>query len=204
MAHVEAAGFLQQLNNLIDSPALVAALITGLVGLTARAVQRRYQLRHQVRIDWSVLYDEPINQGPGTGPPDMWEIHSKGKEIEQGSLVVLDIRNSGGQYIATDDFDAPLSFIFPGREVVHFKVRDSEDLRLRIQQHAPNNLPENEPSKIVLPPLPLNPGTGFKLAVLLTGTNGVVEARGALAGGNIVAPGVEKKHLNDRYDRRDS
>ncbi|MDX3851704.1 substrate-binding domain-containing protein [Streptomyces sp. AK02-01A] len=182
--HTEASGLLTDLNTVIDSremlTTLVCALLTGAIGLLIAAVRRRR------RLSWSVLFDEPINRGPA--PPNglnMWEISSQGREIEDGSLVVLDIRNSGGQDIEESHLAVPLHFTFPGREVVHFKVRDSDDLHDLIERST-DTLPPDDASKIALPALPLNRREGFKLLVLLVGSGSGVRPGGIVRSGRIV------------------
>ncbi|MEU3186895.1 substrate-binding domain-containing protein [Streptomyces sp. NPDC006923] len=182
--HTEASGLLTELNTVIDSremlTTLVCALVTGAIGLLIAAVRRRR------RLSWSVLFDEPINRGPA--PPNglnMWEISSQGREIEDGSLVVLDIRNSGGQDIEESHLAVPLHFTFPGREVVHFKVRDSDDLHDLIERST-DTLPPDDASKIALPALPLNRRAGFKLLVLLVGSGSGVRTGGIIRSGRIV------------------
>ncbi|MEV0038010.1 substrate-binding domain-containing protein [Streptomyces sp. NPDC050804] len=180
----QASGILSDLNSMIDSrealTTLTCALITGAIGLLVTAVRRRRQ------IGWSVLFDEPINRGPA--PPNdlnMWEIHSQGREIEDGSLVVLDVLNSGGQDIDESHVAVPLRFTFPGREVVHFKVRDSDDLHNLIERST-DTLPPDDASRIVLPALPLNRQDGFKLLILLVGSGSGVRSGGIIRGGRIV------------------
>jgi phosphate transport system substrate-binding protein len=181
---VEAVGVLEHINAVIDSrevlTALLIALVTGAVGVVWAAFRRRRL------IVWSVLYDEPINQGPVIPDgPNMWEIASQGREVEQGSLLVLDVRNGGPEDIEEGHFAVPLYFAVPGRQVVHFKVRDSDDLHDLIQRSA-DTLPPDDASKLVLPPLPLNRRTGFKLLVLLTGSGSEVKAGGIVRSGRIV------------------
>lgn len=179
-----ASGIFSTLNLLIDSrealTTLLIALITGLGGLVLAAVRQRR------RISWSVLYDEPINQGlVRPDEPNMWEITSQGRQIERGSLVVLDVRNTGGQHIEEGHFAFPLYFTFPGRRVEHFKVRDAGDLHDLIQRST-DTLPPDDAAKIVLPELPLNRRAGFKLMVLLTGSGDTVRHGGILRSGRIV------------------
>ncbi|GHH83147.1 substrate-binding domain-containing protein [Streptomyces capitiformicae] len=80
------------------------------------------------RISWSEVYNGPINKHINSQPPPgMWEIHWQGRQISEGSLVILEVRNSGVQTLEKEHFAAPLSFRFEGRKVVHFKVRDAEE-----------------------------------------------------------------------------
>ena len=165
-------------NSVIDSRdvlgALLVAAVTAVSGLAWRGWR---QLR---RVTWTVPYDETINQGA-----DLWEITSHGQSIEHGSLVLIEVRSTGSQDIEEGHFAVPLSFLFAGRRVVDYKVRDSPGLHDIIKRHRDAAPPVSDDSKIELPPLPLNRGTGFKLLVLLTGDSGAIEAGGVVRGGRI-------------------
>ncbi|CAM5704538.1 hypothetical protein [Streptomyces aurantiogriseus] len=75
------------------------------------------------RISWSEVYNGPINSKVG---PGMWEVHWEGRAIRYGSLVMLEVRNSGVQTLEPEHFAAPLTFTFAGKKVVHYKVRDAK------------------------------------------------------------------------------
>ncbi len=135
---------------------LAGAVGVGLAGWLSRVIRRRR------RFGWNVLYDEPINQGdplarprpaPGgqaaqqgrsPGPaPNMWEIVYQESappdppyRVTNGSLVVMELRNIGWQPIRESDFDMQRDFTlrFPGRTVVHFKVRDNARYHQRVHQ----------------------------------------------------------------------
>ncbi|TYB41079.1 substrate-binding domain-containing protein [Actinomadura chibensis] len=165
----DAFDVLTSLNSALDSRGLLTGLTVGVVTFVCGLVYGRFRKRRL--ISWAVLYDEPINRTFQDDGPDMWEISSQGQEIDKGSLVVLDIASAGRDDIVEQDFALPLSFQFPGREVVHFKVRDSEHVR-RKTIDAPDDAmqPPDDRSKIVLPLFSLNRGVGFKLLVLLKET----------------------------------
>lgn len=115
--------------------ALVCALCASLVAFWLD----RYQGWR--RISWSEVYNGPINKHINhQPPPGMWEIHWQGRQISEGSLVMLEVRNSGVQTLEPEHFASPLTFAFTGRKVVHFKVRDANEpleLALRPQVPAP-------------------------------------------------------------------
>ncbi|MFF7209189.1 substrate-binding domain-containing protein [Streptomyces sp. NPDC008238] len=91
------------------------------------------------RISWSEVYNGPINKHINNQPPPgMWEIHWQGQQISEGSLVILEVRNSGVQTLEPEHFPGPLTFTFAGRKVVHFKVRDAnETLETALRPRVP-------------------------------------------------------------------
>ena len=62
--------------------------------------------------------------------------------ITNGSLVILDIECSGTDIPESGGWIDPLTFSFPEREVIHFKVRDSGDFRKLI--HPALRPPRNQ------------------------------------------------------------
>ncbi|MEW2403352.1 substrate-binding domain-containing protein [Streptomyces sp. NPDC046862] len=113
--------------------ALVCALSAGLVALWLE----RYQGWR--RISWSEIYNGPINKHINNQPPPgMWDIHWQGRRVRDGSLVMLEVRNSGVQTLEPEHFTSPLTFTFAGRKVVHFKVRDAnEPLEAALRPQVP-------------------------------------------------------------------
>jgi ABC-type phosphate transport system substrate-binding protein len=200
--HNDASGVLTQLNSVFDSRELVSALTIGIVTFIGGLVYGRF--RKNRLITWTVLYDEPINRtfqdAKGDKSQDMWEISFQGDQIDDGSLAVLDIRCAGQDGVSETDFAGLLTFRFPGREVVHFKVRDSEDVREKTQKTPVEEmLPPNNRSRIVMPPLALNSGESFKLMVLLKGTAAdtpeSVTGTGKLKGGEVIRRTRRKRRL---------
>ncbi|UUU23286.1 substrate-binding domain-containing protein [Streptomyces sp. DSM 40750] len=158
------------------------------------------------RISWSEVYNGPINKHINNQPPPgMWEIHWQGRQISEGSLVILEVRNSGVQPLEPEHFVAPLTFRFEGKKVVHFKVRDAHEplesalrpfVRAAIQPEPADGddarQPAPEPTDtITLPLFTLNRGEHFRLLVLVeddgTGTTNKpkITHTGKLRGGRI-------------------
>ncbi|MER6088398.1 substrate-binding domain-containing protein [Streptomyces bluensis] len=173
-------------NGQLWAGALVCALSASLVAFWLD----RYQGWR--RISWSEVYNGPINKHINhQPPPGMWEIHWQGRQISEGSLVMLEVRNSGVQTLEPEHFAAPLAFTFPGKRVVHFKVRDADEpleATLRPQVRVPADAepaddtrsgsgvgvrqatvraPSGQADTIVLPAFTLNRRDWFRLLVLL-------------------------------------
>jgi ABC-type phosphate transport system substrate-binding protein len=180
----EADGVLSTLNALINSrealTTLLVALVVGVVTWAASTFRRRR------RFGWSVLYDEWINQGdplarPATGlapgpSQNMWEIEYLDRDrskppypVRNGSLVVIELRNIGREPIRESDFGekAEFSLKFPGRRVVHFKVRDNDLYHKAVHETSREAPQPGAGDSFTLPALQMNHGDGFKLAVLL-------------------------------------
>lgn len=194
--HMEASRLLTTLNTWIYTPevltTLIVAAVSGLVGWLARTYSQRR------RFGWNVLYDEQINQGDPSArrggeqreqlaqdeqslapSQNMWEIvyQESGPaappyKVTNGSLVVLEMRNIGRQPIRETDFGEERDFTlrFPGRNVVHFKVRDNPRYHERVHRDLATPKP-GMGDAFKLPALLVNRGQGFKLLVLLESRN---------------------------------
>jgi hypothetical protein len=155
------------------------------IALVWRAVRPRRQ------VSWQVLLDSPVSQGTaGSLDAGTWSLLLSGREVYHAGLVLLEVRNTGGRPVSDEDWAVPLSFSFPGRQWVAAELIESRTSRGFI----PDALDDRPGSaEIVLPPLTLNPGDGFKLLAVLSGDLGVqvppwpgVRARGSLMDGRIV------------------
>ncbi|MER6013500.1 substrate-binding domain-containing protein [Streptomyces bluensis] len=197
-------------NGQLWAGALVCALSASLVAFWLD----RYQGWR--RISWSEVYNGPINKHINhQPPPGMWEIHWQGRQISEGSLVMLEVRNSGVQTLEPEHFAAPLAFTFTGKRVVHFKVRDADEpleATLRPQVRVPADAepaddirsgsgvgvrqatvraPSGQADTIVLPAFTLNRRDWFRLLVLLEDGAGSsakppkITADGKLKGGRV-------------------
>jgi ABC-type phosphate transport system substrate-binding protein len=130
--------------------AVGGALLTVLLGWLGTLFANRK------RIAWRVYLDAPINltpakvkemttrltfrvyvEQPGRGP-------EASTEVEVPWLAVLRVRNSGFVPIRGTDFNTPLTFAFPGREVRGAEVIEASgdsDARI-LPQHQPARIPD--------------------------------------------------------------
>lgn len=151
--------------------------------------------RSRRRFGWNVIYDEPVNQGDpledSKRAPDeesasdparqreMWKItyqpenrETRPYEVKNGSLVVIEMRNAGSMVIREPDFDGRrITCQFPGRKVVHFKIRDNDAYRDTVLKAA-RTLEPGQHNKFDLPAPRLNLGESFKVMVLLDSPDG--------------------------------
>lgn len=173
--HPEASRILTTLNSWVNTnevlTLLVVATISGLAGWLAQVVRRRR------KFGWCVLYDERINLSHPSNPnPSMWQVvyqdgANLARPVTNGSLVVLELRNTGWQPIRKDDFDGidrkrDFTLRFPRRRVVHFKIRDND----RYHDAVAAEQIVLEPGKhnaFNLPGLQMNHRDGFQILVLL-------------------------------------
>jgi ABC-type phosphate transport system substrate-binding protein len=88
--------------------------------------------------------------------------------VPRGSLVVMELRNVGLLPIRESDFeDREFTLRFPGRKVVHYKIRENEIYHDRVQPGL-GALPIMKDS-FKLPAALMNRGDHFKVLVLLEG-----------------------------------
>jgi ABC-type phosphate transport system substrate-binding protein len=194
-----ADGFLSTLSAWTGGSQFLGGLIIAAVGGIASLLVSAYVGRR--RLGYTVLYDQQINQGDPVrrplasarsgGPADaaqatpslhMWDIvytdHATGadeRKVEDGSLVVMRLRNAGWQTIKAEDFDqGKITLIFPGRRVIHYKIRDNREYHqvvhdaqqpggdIRFAAPAPG-----DDDQFNLPALTLDRGQGFEVLTLL-------------------------------------
>lgn len=183
----------------IDVPEIITALTVA--AITAAVTLTWHRLtKSRRRFGWSLLYDEPVNQGDpldnqknssqnGSGEensPDrarqreMWKILYESEtrgigpyEVKNGSLVAIEMRNIGTLPIRESNFDnEKITCQFPGRKVVHFKIRDNDDYRDQVLRD-PSGLPvPGQSEQFDLPATALSMGESFKVLVLLESKKG--------------------------------
>lgn len=149
-----------------------AAFIAALVGLGVQFLTNRK------RIAWRAYVDKPINLQPAQARSMSKRLTFKVyvEDLDQGDsrrisevelpwLVLLRVRNSGFVPIHGKDFNTPLTFIFPGREVRAVDVIDhSGDSADKILPAPKRQSLEQHPS-----PRPLS--LAQRLRVLVTGVS---------------------------------
>ncbi|MEY9940414.1 phosphate transport system substrate-binding protein [Streptacidiphilus sp. MAP5-3] len=155
------------LNSIIDSKAVLGALLVAAITTVAGLLWRNWHPPRE--LSWSVLYDEEVNKGA-----DKWEITYQGTDISDGSLVILDVSNPSRQSFLKEYWETPLSFAFVNRKIKGYKIRDPDRLHEDVKaQGADSTVDPRTQNRIQLPPFSLNPGTGFKLTLLLSGDRGL-------------------------------
>ena len=183
--NAEAGGLFGTVLSHIDWVEVVTTLLISAVLSTAGYLTRRL-LRTEKKISWTVLYDERINigtravpalsSGPTTGD-QMWDIVYKPRpgeasiDVEAGTLAVVEFRNIGRSLTEQDfskDANGERTFrlVFPRRRVVHWKIRDNDEVRSTDQirdKPAPKSV-----NYVSLPAFDSNHDDAFKVVVLLT------------------------------------
>lgn len=147
-----------------------AAFIAALVGLGVQFLTNRK------RIAWRAYVDKPINLEPAqarsmskklTFKVYVEDLHQSGSqsvgEVKLPWLVLLRVRNSGFVPIHGKDFNTPLTFIFPGREVRAVDVIDHSG------DSADKILPAPRRQSLEQPFSPQRLSVTQRLRVLLTG-----------------------------------
>lgn len=189
--HTTASGVFANVNTVIGNPlfaGLIVAAVVGVVSLVWRSVFQQWR-----RFGWKLLYDEPINQAltpsetgqrDGGTPyvtPTPWEIqyqeaglNAPQHKVRNGSLVAMELKNIGRLTIRESDFDDRQFFRirFPGRKVVHYKVRDNPWYHDKVHKGTLAPPVPGADNFLNLPALQIVPGQGFKLLVLLEAETG--------------------------------
>ncbi|MDQ1292297.1 MAG: phosphate transport system substrate-binding protein [Actinomycetota bacterium] len=146
------------------------------------------------RLSYRVQLDSPVSLSPQhVGDLVRVRLEDRGQEIQDPSLVLLRVENTGSQHVEALDFESRLRFSFGDRQVVRVDIPESdpepEDIAQRFvdsgghADHAGVLVSGNE---IVVPRISLNKGNYFKLLVILSGEATGVRAKGFLRGGKIV------------------
>jgi ABC-type phosphate transport system substrate-binding protein len=111
-------------------------------------------------------------------------LERSGTEISDASLVLLRVTNGGSQHIVEADISEPLSFLFPGRDVIGVEIPETEPSAIRNMLQNNGGL-RHEGNRLAVPRIPLNRKHHFKLLVLLSGSGSGVRPDGYLRGGKI-------------------
>jgi phosphate transport system substrate-binding protein len=165
--------------------ALIVPIIVLAVAWLALSVPRWRQF------SWRDQMDTPLDLLPkearASGAWAAWKVVVNQREVALPSLVMLRVRNSGFTSISQAAIRRPLTFTFPGRNVVEYAVTDcrggvSWDM-IQPPGGFEGSVVEN---RIILPRFPMPRRASFKLLVLLTGTGHGVLGKGRFRGGRMI------------------
>jgi phosphate transport system substrate-binding protein len=139
------------------------------------------------RVAFRVQDDEPfvITPPPESGGVEV-EFRREGKAVPDPSQVLLRIKNAGSLDVEKDDFVEPMTFRFPGREVIGFKFSEAEPRVLEDILSRDEAQSVIEGSAITLPRVPMNRTNRFNLRVLLSGAGDEVRGDAFIRGGTLV------------------
>ncbi|HTU73265.1 MAG TPA: substrate-binding domain-containing protein [Trebonia sp.] len=171
--------------------AIVVPIVVVAVAWLVLSVPRMRQ------ISWRDQVDTPLDLLPKearlTGAWAGWKVLVNQREVAQPSLVLLRVRNSGLGPIRVTGIRRPVTFTFPGRDVVEYAVTEcrggitwdmvAPPFGAPVAGHAGGTVVGN---RIILPRFPMARRSGFKLLVLLTGDGQGVLGKGRLRGGQVV------------------
>jgi phosphate transport system substrate-binding protein len=173
------------------SVAIIVPIIVIAVAWLAVSVPRLRQVswRDQVDTPLDLLPKEARLSGTWAG----WKVLVNQREVTQPSLVLLRVRNSGLSPIRVVGIRRPITFTFPGRDVVEYAVTDcrggitwemvAPPFGAAVSARDGGTVTGN---RIILPRFPMARRSGFKLLVLLTGDGHGVIGKGRLRGGQVV------------------
>jgi len=149
------------------------------------------------QVSWRDQVDTPLDLLPKearlTGAWAGWKVLVNQREVAQPSLVLLRVRNSGLSALRVTGIRRPVTFTFPGRDVVEYAVTECRGGITWDMVSPPFGAPgAGGPggtvvgNRIILPRFPMARRSGFKLLVLLTGEGHGVLGKGRIRGGQVV------------------
>lgn len=189
-------GLLDLLGGALTSEAGVWVLVAGLAVVIVWLVVDRY-LFERNRLSWRVVFDSGLNLSL---PGEFGELEHffRGRKVDNPSMVILSIRNSGSTDVAEHEYVSRLRFTFGPREVRAVKVSEaSDDIKEKFNTEL-----EHSGNEVTLPKVHLNRRERFKFAVLLSGTDkGVRQSRGQLHGGLIQDEAAQRRVTRKRVLR---
>jgi ABC-type phosphate transport system substrate-binding protein len=165
--------------------ALIVPIVVLAVAWLALSVPRWRQF------SWRDQMDTPLDLLPkearASGAWAAWKVMVNQREVALPSLVMLRVRNSGLTSISEVGIRRPLTFTFPGREVVEYAVTDCRG-GVSWDMIQPPGRSEGSVigNRIILPRFRMQRRASFKLLVLLTGTGHGVLGKGRFRGGRMV------------------
>lgn len=176
-------------------PDLVPALMAAIGAITATWFAAA--LFGWRRITWREHMDAPVGLLPRQARRDEgWAegrvLTRQREEVENPSLVLLRVRNSGFAAVREDDIRRPITFTFPGREVKEFAVTDCRKVTREMIQPIGTRDAAIVDNRIYLPRFPMKRRASFKLLVLLSGTDRGVLGKGRLRGGSVTRESLRR------------
>jgi ABC-type phosphate transport system substrate-binding protein len=150
------------------------------------------------RITWREHMDAPVSVLPrhvrrGDGWAEGPVMTRRREEVANPSLVLLRVRNSGLTTVREADIRRTITFTFPGRQVKEVTVSDCRGVTR--ETIGPVGTPEDGSivdNRIYLPRFPLPRRAGFRLVVLLSGTDGGILGKGRLRRGSVVRESMRR------------
>ena len=205
-AHLHAAShFSSPVTTAIQHPKLVPVLVAGIIAVVAAWLgSSLFRLR---RITWRDHMDTPVSLMPKQarqggswaerqgGSWAEWKVFAQHKEVEDPSLVLLRVRNSGFTSVREADIRRPITFTFPDREVKEFSVTDCRGVTREMIQPPGGLAALVIDNRIYLPKFPMKRRASFKLLVLLSGTGRDVYGKGRIRRGRVVRESLQRGPL---------
>ena len=165
--------------------ALVVPIVVLAVAWVALGIPRWRQF------SWRDQMDTPLDLLPKearlSGAWAAWKVVVNHREVALPSLVMLRVRNSGLTSISRGGIRRPLTFTFPGRDVIEYAVTDCRGgVTWDMIQPPGGSEGSVIGNRIILPRFPMPRRASFKLLVLLTGTGHGVLGKARVRGGRVV------------------
>jgi hypothetical protein len=198
---------------------VVSTILAGLLGVGITYYVYRRQ-RRKKELTYQIVSDAPIADiDPSIS--SRVKLSLDGKPVENVSLVVLKLWNSGNAAVKREDYDEPVTFEFNGRAMVSSDIieTDPPEFRETLQQEFASISQTSEPNStklpkfflnlvpihrrqeqvlllpksINLPKFLFNPKRSITLSILLTGSWSKISAKGSIVDGELVIFDPEKQ-----------
>ncbi|MFI9813834.1 PstS family phosphate ABC transporter substrate-binding protein [Saccharothrix variisporea] len=157
--------------------------------VTHRRVHRTRLLSCRLR------FDAPFAVDKGRAVSFRDDESADDEVIDDVSIVVARVKNTGRQRIDPDDYVSPLALHFPGRRVVSVDVAESEPENLaNLVARMPDFEVVPGRDRVTLPTVALKPGYSFKVFIVLEGrASGDSKVEGRLRDGRITTKKTQRR-----------
>jgi phosphate transport system substrate-binding protein len=181
----------------IHHPKLIGMLVAAIIAVIV--IWLGSSLFRWRRITWRDHMDTPLSlmpkQARQSGSWAEWKVFAQHQEVENPSLVLLRVRNSGLTSVREADIRRPITFTFPDREVKEFSVTDCRGVTREMIQPPGGSAASVIDNRIYLPKFPMKRRASFRLLVLLSGTGRDVYGKGRIRRGTVVRESFQRGPL---------
>jgi ABC-type phosphate transport system substrate-binding protein len=166
------------------TPAIVVPIIVIALAWLVVSVPRWRQVAWRDQMDTPLDLLPPEARAGGMWVP--WKVLLNQREVPLPSLVLLRVRNTGFTTIRKVGIRRPITFTFPGRDVVEYAVTDCRGIAADTIQPPGESELSVIGNRIILPRFPMRSRASFKLLVLLSGSGQGVLGKGRVSRGRVV------------------
>lgn len=159
------------------------SLVIGLAGIPALIFSIQDRRQKAKTLDWEVTTDEAIVAARPHGATRRLDVRWDRVPLSRPRLVVIRIKNTGGQAIRHDDYSDrtawPITISIPGSKIRDGTITDGSLDVPKGPEQAPLVDPLSETGDVVIDPMLLNAKDWFDIQLIVDGDSGkpLVSAR---------------------------